>query len=106
MEVSALILVQFMELQFHMQICHACIKRERPLDSLKTETALNFTSNFRSYRGVNTIYLGRKNKSLKAAYRSNRIFISDSYQTHKYTVGRTIVFLKDKRGGEKLSTKL
>jgi len=70
-----------------MYICYACIKRERHVDSLKAVNALNFTSSFRSDSGVNAISRGRKNKSLKSVYRSNRCFISDSYKTYTQTAG-------------------
>ena len=83
------------------------LREKGHLALLKTETALNFTSSFRSYRRVNTICLGRKNRSLKAVYISNRCFISDSYKTQTHTLWRQdILFLKAKRGIEKVITKL
>jgi hypothetical protein len=78
-----------------------CMRQERKATWL--ETALNFTSSFRSYRRVNTTCLGRKNRSLKVVYISNPCFISDSYKT---LWRQDIVFLKTKRGGEKVIIKL
>jgi len=40
----------------------------------------------RTYRAVNTLRLGYKNRSVNAVQRNNRCLFSDPHRTHKYNV--------------------
>jgi hypothetical protein len=55
----------------------------------KTDTDLNYTCRYSSYRTLNALRLGYKNQTVYVVYRNNRSLFCDPHKTHKYSVGRT-----------------